>query len=140
MIISGFAILLVGLASLLWITTADAANTYCGRRTNSNFQSGVSVQNYIDVWTDPACTGNRYVAYDFYGTSSAVMDHQFIDFARAWLCGSLAMNVQDIYVYNTNWTNIWSGWAPSNTCGFQADQQIAFWKAGSVDVWTYINW
>lgn len=130
-------VLAAGAAAIVPTRQADAATVHCGSPMHVGQGTTVSYANYIDLYADPACSGNRYVAYDFYGTTNIQMDYIYVDFARAWLCGSLYINVENKYAFNSDWTNIWTSWFPPNSCGFQAHQVIRFFKSGVIDQWTW---
>lgn len=141
LMLSTFLVLSLGILKEVWPTTATAAATYCGTNHDYDSGGGINIHSYIDAYGDPACSGSRYAGYDFYGFSSVNVDFIFVDFMRTWTCGNLDYDFED-HVYNgAAGVNRWAGWSPySNTCGFQADEQIRFYKSGVVDIWTYVNW
>jgi hypothetical protein len=136
---------LVGSVVAAWPQNASAATVYCGTNSSSGSAGGISYSVYIDVYADAACSDDginndyRFVAYDFYSTSSSIIDYHFRDYLRAWICGQIAINEWDDYFYNTNWTNEWTGWSWNN-CGFQADEQVWFYEAGLLNAWKHTSW
>lgn len=143
---SGLLMPLIGAVVAFWPEDARAATVYCGTRSSSGSAGGISYSVYIDVYADPVCSNDginndyRYLAYDFYSTSSSFIDHHYIDYLRAWICGQIALNEPSVYFYNANWTNKWSGWSTWNYCGFQADEQVWFYEAGVVNAWKNTSW
>jgi hypothetical protein len=132
-----------GLVRTLWPRDAYAAATWCGQDKDDKTEGGINILNYIDVWTDPACGGNRYVAYDYYTSASQVVDTIFIDYIRAWICGGGApvLDIEDQTANQVDGSNYWSEWTSTpNTCGFQSDQRARFIEGVVLDEWTYSNW
>ena len=128
----------VGL-SIMLSTHAFASTTYCTTSpVRGGTISGVTYNSYIDAYADPACSGNRHVAYDFYDSASSIIPMR-IDLARAWVCGSLraTWQVPSSGTVNAQQLNIWSGWSELNTCGFQVDMSSYF--GNPVYTWTYTN-
>lgn len=94
--------------------------------------------SYIDAYTDPSCSGNRYVAYDYYSNASSTI---WIDMGvtRVWTCGSLSTGPDPAGAWAQS-VNVWTGWPfPVNGCGFQADVSTTFWRTGYSADTTYTN-
>ena len=135
LVVAGFLMPAVGFAAVRF-QEASAATTFCVRSTPDGGNFGtVSYTSYIDAYTDPGCTGNRYVGYDYYSTASATI---YIDMGelRLWLCGAPWVGPNP-GGYNTTSVNAWSGWTIPNTCGFQADVSTYFSRSGYGSDWTY---
>ena len=141
------AFTLLSLVASLSLTssTARAATVYCGTQNQQNTVAGITWKNYIDVYTDPGCTGSRKVAYDYYANTWAsgqlyAVDQIYLDYFRLWFCGFGPDGIASTPNYNVAGINWWSGWLTDNTCGFQADSNVRFVEAGVLDQWSYVNW
>lgn len=140
-LVAGFLVPMVAISLVWWNPLAEAATTYCGRRSATVTQGGTSASTYIDAYGDPGCFGSRYVAYDHYNTSTVAMDSVLYNFKRVWQCGSLTINIGANTVYGPIYENTWIGWSTWNSCGFQSDQQTHFVDSGpTYDQWMYVNW
>jgi hypothetical protein len=136
---------LIPISILTTSKPAEAVTTYCGKRIDEGTTNGISWKNYIDVYTNPACSGSRKVAYDFYantwvGGQLYAVDLIYVDFWRLWFCGAGPDGFEELPSYNVWSVNWWPGWLTDNTCGFQADSHVHFYDAGVLDKWSYVNW
>jgi hypothetical protein len=129
----------VPMMAMQWSGSTPAAQVNCGTHANPKTLGPYTVNSYIVAYGDPACTGNRYRAYDHYGLASAAITE--IDFSpyRGWDCGTLYYNLT-AQITNSNELNKWPGWLPNTTCGWQADQNARFHLTGYPDTWSYVNW
>lgn len=95
--------------------------------------AGILYDNWINVYTDPQCSGSRHVRYEANDTASSpiIID---IDSLRAWLCGTPGTPANPPPYYGTA-TAATTNWSTSNSCGFQADQSTYF--GTPVSTWTY---
>lgn len=137
LVLVGFLMPALGLAAVE-LRGAAAATTYCATSAPDGGSFGsVTYTSYIDAYTDPACSGNRYVAYDYYSTASSTI---YIDMGqtRFWVCGIPWLG-NDPAGYNAYEVNVWLGWTALNTCGFQADVTTYFFRSGYQGDYTYTH-
>lgn len=145
LVMISISIVALAVSALATSKSAEAVTTYCGKRIDQGVTDGINWKNYIDVYTNPDCTGSRKVAYDYYantwvGGQLYVIDMIYVDFWRLWFCGAGPDGFEDWPSYNVSSVNAWSGWLTDNTCGFQADSHIHFLEAGRLDKWSYTYW
>ncbi len=144
-ILGGFIAPLLAIGAIAaWPSDASASTVGCGRHNFAGTLGPYSVDSYIDAYGDPACSGNRFRAFDHYGTSTGGID--LIAFAatvgyRGWDCGTnyywltASVSPGPVTVLNR-----WPGWMPNTTCGWQADQNAQFKLSGYADTWRYTSW
>jgi hypothetical protein len=107
---------------------------------HSGSAGGVTWSHYVDVWADAACSGGRYVAYDFYYLTNVTIDDIFVDFQRSWICGvGPYTGLANAHHYQKHSVNTWFTWAWYNSnCVAQADSQVQFVESSvSLSVWDY---
>jgi hypothetical protein len=133
LLLAGAIALPVGGLAALGLQAASA-DTYCtASPPDDGIVAGILYDNWINVYTDPGCSGSRQVQYRYNDTASSPISID-IDSIRAWLCGvqSTPANPPPYYGTSTEWD---SNWSPLNSCGFQADQSTYF--GSPVNTWTY---
>jgi hypothetical protein len=126
---------------------ANAAPTDCGAMQDPQSYNGGTVNSVIVAVGDPGCFGTRAKAYDHAASSTTNLDSIRFDAPigrRHWNCGALWSQG-----FESNTTPPVNGvfylgslgvWLPSNSCGWQADQNALFHKVPVADRWIYVNW
>ncbi|MFN0094709.1 MAG: hypothetical protein ACKVVT_08015 [Dehalococcoidia bacterium] len=129
--------LIVG--AILFVKPHSAqAVVWCGFNSNFGTIGPYSLQNWIDIYSEPGCAGIRSRYYEHWGNSTGTLNRISFLNLRDWSCGTLYYSVP-IGADNTAELGVNAGWLPATSCGWQSDQNTRFRLTGYADVWRYIN-